>query len=195
MCCTPRWFKVGQTANSLVKPIYYCHDGLTLESGRIDGIPTPVWIHMGFPLVLKCSRKAVFHLWFVILVSSCHKKLAIPITAKIRVFPSVEKTVQYAKMLEKAGAQIITVHGRTREQKGPLTGLASWAHIKAVRYDPFSLSLSLASFMRRIQHISVWIIVREALSIPVFANGNIQYLEDVKECMSQTGVHGVMIAG
>jgi len=29
----------------------------------------------------------------------------------------LEKSIEYAKMVEKAGAQIIAVHGRTREQK------------------------------------------------------------------------------
>ena len=39
-------------------------------------------------------------------VTSCHENLKVPITCKIRVFTSVEKTVKYAKMLEAAGCQV-----------------------------------------------------------------------------------------
>ena len=51
-------------------------------------------------------------------VNTLHVNLDVPVTAKFRVFPTVEKTVEYAKMLERAGAQILTCHGRTREQRG-----------------------------------------------------------------------------
>lgn len=54
-------------------------------------------------------------------VNTLHVNLSIPVTAKFRVFPTVEKTVEYARMLERAGAQIITCHGRIREQRGQNT--------------------------------------------------------------------------
>lgn len=103
------------------------------------------------------------------LISTLHKHLPIPVTAKIRVFPEAEKTVAYAKMVVEAGAQILVVHGRLREMKGHLTGVADWEKIKLVQ--------------EAVGHL-----------VPVIANGNILYHEDVDRCLEQTGCTGVMSA-
>lgn len=101
------------------------------------------------------------------IVKTCAESIQIPLFCKIRVFDSIEKSVEYAKIFERAGAKLLAVHGRTREQKGANTGLASWDHIKAIK---------------------------NALTIPVVANGNLLYYEDIQTCYEYTNVDGVMSA-
>lgn len=101
------------------------------------------------------------------IVTTLHKNLSVPVTCKIRIFEDMNKTIRYAKMLEAAGCQMITVHGRTREQKGPLTGIADWKYVKKLK---------------------------EILSIPVLSNGNIMCVQDLHRCMEETGVNGIMTA-
>jgi len=101
------------------------------------------------------------------IISLLHRELSVPVTAKIRVFEDPKKTVEYAKMIEEAGAQILTVHGRTRGERGEKTGVADWTKIK---------------------------LVKEAVSIPVFANGNILFKDDMEKCLAATGADGVMTA-
>lgn len=101
------------------------------------------------------------------LISTAARELKTPVSAKIRIFPDVAKTVAYARMIEDAGASVLAVHGRTREQKGRTAGPADWEVIRAVK---------------------------AALTIPVLANGNVRHRGDADACIATTGADGVLSA-
>jgi len=101
------------------------------------------------------------------LINKLHQNLGIPVTCKIRRFEDDAKTLQYAKLCADAGASVLTVHGRTREHKGPGAPMADWSIIKKVR---------------------------EHVGIPVISNGNIVTYEDVEACLEETGCEAVMSA-
>ncbi|PGH26456.1 hypothetical protein AJ80_01769 [Polytolypa hystricis UAMH7299] len=103
------------------------------------------------------------------LINKLHTGLSIPVTAKFRIQETKEKTLEYAKMILSAGASIIAVHGRQREQKGHNTGVADWSYIRYLRDNlpPDTV---------------------------IFANGNILNHGDIEACMEATGADGVMSA-
>jgi tRNA-dihydrouridine synthase 1 len=101
------------------------------------------------------------------LVRKLASELSIPVTVKIRRFESIDRTVQYAAMLERAGASMLAIHGRTRDQKKNVNTRADWTTMAAVK---------------------------KALRIPVLANGNIRNIHDVEPCLVATGADGVLSA-
>jgi tRNA-dihydrouridine synthase len=64
------------------------------------------------------------------IVRTCAEGLNVPVTCKIRMFPDLQRTIEYARMLERAGASLIAVHGRTREQKKSNGPDANWNVIR-----------------------------------------------------------------
>lgn len=103
------------------------------------------------------------------LINTLHTQLRIPVTAKFRIQETREKTLAYARMILDAGASIITVHGRRREQKGHATGMADWDMIRYLRDNLPSDTV-------------------------IFANGNILQHGDIQACLDATGADGVMSA-
>ncbi|KAF3769890.1 FMN-linked oxidoreductase [Cryphonectria parasitica EP155] len=103
------------------------------------------------------------------LVRTLHENLPIPVTAKIRILDTKEETLAYARNVLAAGASILTVHGRRREQKGHLTGVADWGYIRYLRDN----------------------LPPETV---LFANGNVLQHEDLQRCLDATGADGVMSA-
>ncbi|GKT80944.1 dihydrouridine synthase [Colletotrichum tofieldiae] len=103
------------------------------------------------------------------LINTLHQNLPIPVTAKIRILDTKEATLAYAKNVLSAGASILTVHGRLREQKGHLTGLADWSIIK-------------------------WLREQLPPETVLFANGNILQHDDLQRALEATGADGIMSA-
>ncbi|KAK1501609.1 dihydrouridine synthase [Colletotrichum tamarilloi] len=103
------------------------------------------------------------------LINTLHKNLPIPVTAKIRILDTRAATLAYARNVLAAGASILTVHGRLREQKGHLTGLADWETIR-------------------------WLRGQLPPETVLFANGNILQHSDLQRALDATGADGVMSA-
>lgn len=100
------------------------------------------------------------------IIKACVSVTTKPITVKFRIGyeQGEDIAVEFAKMCEKAGSSAITVHGRTTSQ----------GYSGVVNYDA----------IRR---------VKQAVTIPVFANGDCRSKEDFDKILSLTQADGVAI--
>lgn len=122
-------------------------------------------INMGCPV-----KKALSHNYGVALMGDAEyaadvvrmtvKHTQLPVSVKLRAGHQgdIEYLIRFTRGLEEAGASWITLHPRTVEQKR--RGSADWSQIR---------------------------IIREALSIPVIGNGDIQTADDVFAMLDLTG--------
>ena len=99
------------------------------------------------------------------IVRSVVQAVDVPVTVKTRIgWTDQEITIlEFAQRMQDAGAQMITVHGRTRSQG--YNGNAKWEWIAKVK---------------------------QILTIPVIANGDIFSVAAAVQCLEQTGADGVM---
>ena len=106
------------------------------------------------------------------IVETVAAAVTIPVTVKTRLgwcgdaggAPLATQAVAWCQQLEQAGARLLTLHGRTREQG--FKGNADWPAIAAVK---------------------------QALTIPVIANGDIRTPDDALRCLQITAADGVMV--
>lgn len=100
------------------------------------------------------------------IVSAVVEAVKKPVTVKMRIGFDDQylNGVSFAKRMEAAGASALAVHGRTRKQM--YEGKANWEAIKEIK---------------------------EAVHIPVMANGDVKTPEDAQAILALTGCDAVMI--
>uniref|UniRef100_A0A6T7E1J6 tRNA-dihydrouridine(16/17) synthase [NAD(P)(+)] n=1 Tax=Bigelowiella natans TaxID=227086 RepID=A0A6T7E1J6_BIGNA len=136
--------------------------------GRCDGVD----LNLGCPQgIAKRGHYGAFLLEDTRLIRemilTAHLHLNTPVTAKIRILPKEKDTLALARLIQDSGAQILTVHGRTRDNMQHEIGACNFDIIRKVKQE---------------------------LKIPVFSNGGIELFEDVEKCLKQTEADGVMVS-
>ncbi len=131
-------------------------------------------INMGCPAKKVCNKWAgsalmqdeTLAMSIVSAVVQACAPLGVPVTLKMRTgwCHAAKNAVQLARAAESAGVQMVTVHGRTREQG--YRGIAEYDTIAAVK---------------------------AALRIPVVANGDIDSPEKARAVLTATGADAVMM--
>lgn len=147
-----------------------------LETGSYRGfeglLPVAIDINMGCPVAKIVSNGEGCALMrepqkAAAIVRAVKQAVHIPVTVKMRAgFDADHRNApELAKRLEAAGADLLTVHGRTRDQF----------------YAPKS-------------DVSVIGAVKNAVKIPVIGNGDLFTADDVAHILAETGCDGVMPA-
>jgi tRNA-dihydrouridine synthase B len=168
----PRIMEIDENERPISIQLFDCRPDFLGEAAQIavqQGAQT-IDINMGCPVnkitkngggssLLRDPATAVS------IVKAVVNAVNIPVTVKTRIGWSDDEIniLDFARRMEDAGAQMITIHGRTRAQG--YSGTAKWDWIRRVK---------------------------EVLSIPVIANGDIFSVESAVACLEQTGADGVM---
>ena len=100
------------------------------------------------------------------IVRTVKASIHLPLSVKFRLGYTFDELnfVEFGEKMQEAGADFITIHGRTRSQM--YGGKADWKKIAELKHS---------------------------VDIPVFANGDVVSIETAVECLEQSGADGVAV--
>lgn len=151
---------VGSSPEKLREAALFIEDEYRPEIIDVNmGCPAQRIIESGCGSALLNSKTLIYEI-----ISELTDVLQTPVTAKIRILKTDEKTLEIAHLIEKAGASALTVHARRAEQM--YSGSSNLTAIRAVKRE---------------------------LSIPVIANGDVRDEESAEKTLEFTGCDGLMI--
>lgn len=144
---------------------------MKILEGHVDGVD----INCGCPQnIAKRGRYGAYLMEeeggdrVVNMVKHLVANLNVPVSVKLRILPSgYEDSLALYKRLVDAGASMLTIHGRTRHQRQLETGSADW------------------DLVRRVVELV-------GDRVPVLCNGSICNMDEVRQCLLETGVDGIM---
>lgn len=163
--------EIMKNAAYLLSRGLYNPEKIDTPSGFLTPLPVSIDINMGCPvkkIVNAGDGSALLKNPKLCseIISACVDGSCLPVTVKIRAGwdESSINCVEIAKIAEASGASAVCVHGRTREQM--YEPYANWDYIK---------------------------MVKDAIKIPVIANGDIFSGKDAERILDHTGADSLMI--
>ncbi len=172
-----RTFKMCEFADEerpIVQQIFGARPDVMAEAARIveeKFKPDAIDINMGCPVYNIVSK---FNGAFLIkepqraseIIKKMKAAVSVPVSVKTRLGWDDDKQIlDFVKVVEDAGADLITVHGRTKAQG--YSGVANWKRIGEARQNT---------------------------SLPFLVNGDIIDLESAKTALRESGADGMLVA-